>query len=87
MEKIDEDTCRVYDTDGSVYTVRRRPRRGGGPHRLFRAAKERWGGSELLVTDKRPDFRTGHRDILARGPDGRASKHLARTTKRDSTSQ
>ena len=30
VEKIDEDTYRVYDTDGSVYTVRRKPQRRGG---------------------------------------------------------
>ena len=32
VEKIDDDTYRVYDTDGSVHTVRRKPQsRRGGP--------------------------------------------------------
>lgn len=32
VEKIDNDTYRVYDTDGSVHTVRRKlQRKWGGP--------------------------------------------------------
>lgn len=33
VERIDEDTYRVYDTDGSIHTVRRRRRGAQSPGR------------------------------------------------------
>lgn len=52
---------------------------GNGPHRLFKTVKKRWGAPQLLVTDKRPEFGTAHREIFARNPEGKASKHLYET--------